>query len=90
MSIVSFPYNKPLPEKITCAMCGRSIRIEDATIGPLNARGAISLFCNGHLWEDRRFVDELANYNACERQQFFDANGHNLMQREVRNVRTLY
>ena len=90
MSIVSFPYNKPLPEKIICAMCGRNIGMENATIGPLNAKGAVSLFCNGHLWEDRNFVDKLADYNARERQKFFDANGHNLVQHEVRNVRTLY
>lgn len=90
MSIVSFPYNKLLPEKIACAMCRRSIYTADATIGPVNARGTISLLCNGHLWEDRKFIDELADYNARERQKFLDANGHNLMQHEVRNVRTLY
>jgi hypothetical protein len=90
MSIVSFPYNKPLPEKVICDLCKRDIRIEDATIGPINVEGAISLLCNGHLWEDRKFVDELADYTASERQRFFNANGHNLTQHEVKHVRTLY
>ena len=90
MSIVSFPYNKPLPKKVTCAMCGRNIGMEDATIGSVSATGTISILCNVHLWEDRNFVDKLADYNARERQKFFDANGPNLIQHEARNVRTLY
>lgn len=90
MSIVSFPYNKLLPEKVICDLCKRDVPIEDATIGPINARGAISLLCNGHLWEDRKFVDELADYTAGEQQKLFGSNGHNLTRHEVKHVRTLY
>ena len=64
--------------------------MDDATIGPVSATGTISILCNVHLWEDRNFVDKLADYNARERQKFFGANDPDLMQREVRNVRTLY
>jgi hypothetical protein len=90
MSIVSFPYDEPLPVKIVCALCRREIRIEYATIGPINARGVVSLLCNGHLWEDRKFVDELADYTASERQKLSDLNGHNLTRYEAEHVRTLY
>jgi hypothetical protein len=90
MSIISFPHNKPLPKKIICALCKRQIPMADATIGPTCATGVVSLFCNGHLWEDRKFIDELADYTASKRQELTNANGHNLMQHEVRHVRTLY
>ncbi len=79
MSIISFPYNTPLPEKITCVICKRDIFIEDATVGPVNALGTASLLCDGHLWDDLKFVDELADYTASERQKFFDSNEYNLM-----------
>lgn len=89
MGIVSFPYNKPMPEKVTCVLCGRSIHIDDATMGPLSARSSSSLMCNGHLWEDRKFVDELADFEASERRRSLGVNGHNLIPDEVRHVRTV-
>ncbi len=91
MGVIDFPYNKPMPEEITCVLCKRVIRPADATIGPLNAQGEVSLLCNGHLWDGLRFIDELADYIAGERRKFFYANDHNLMQLGVLpDVRTLY
>ncbi len=80
MGLVDFPYNKPIPEEITCVLCERRILPSNATIGPLNAEGEVSLLCNGHLWDDLKFIDELADYLAGERHKFFHANSHNLMQ----------
>lgn len=80
MSVTKFPYNKPLPKEITCVLCERKISLTDATLGPLNAKGEVSLLCNGHLWDDFKFIDELADYIADQRQKFFYANHHNLMQ----------
>jgi hypothetical protein len=91
MGLVDFPYNKPIPEEIICVLCGRKILSADATIGPLNAEGEVSLLCNGHLWDDLKFIDELADYMAEERRKFFYAKDHNLMQfGALPDVRTLY
>jgi hypothetical protein len=90
MSIVSFPYNNPLPEKIICALCKQEIHIEDATIGPVITEGVISLVCNCHLWTDRKFIDEFADYTARERRKLFDSNGHNLTRHKAPHVRTIY
>lgn len=91
MGVVDFPYNKPLPEEITCALCKRMILPADATIGPLNSEGEVSLLCNGHLWDDLKFIDELADYLADERRKFFYANHQNLIQfGALPDVRTLY
>lgn len=80
MGVTNFPYKKPLPKEITCAMCKRKIPPSQATIGPINAEGRVSLLCNGHLWDDLNFIDEFADYMANERRRFFYANGHNLTQ----------
>lgn len=80
MSVANFPYNKPMPKEIDCVLCGRIISPSEATIGPMNAEGEVSLLCNGHLWDDLKFIDELADYVADERRKFFRANDHNLMQ----------
>jgi hypothetical protein len=91
MSVINFPYNKPMPKEVTCVLCKRSIPISEATIGPINAKGEMSLLCNGHLWDDLKLIDELADYIAEERRKFFQANGHNLTQFGViPHVRTLY
>lgn len=80
MGVIDFPYNKPIPKQIECVLCGRCVSLADATIGPLNAAGEISLLCNGHLWDDLKFIDELADYLAEQRRKFFYANAHNLVQ----------
>jgi hypothetical protein len=80
MGVIDFPYNKPKPEYVNCVLCERTITMPDATIGPLNAEGEVSLLCNGHLWDDLKFIDEVADYLAEERRKFFYANSHNLMQ----------
>ena len=80
MSVTNFPYNKPLPKEITCVLCKRKIPPSQATIGPVNAKGEVSLLCNGHLWDDFKFIDGLADYMASERRRFFYANSHNLTQ----------
>lgn len=91
MGIVNFPYNKPMPEKVSCALCGRDIPMSDATLGSINADGKVSLFCNGHLWDGLKFIDELADYMANERRRFFRANNQNLMQFGVSpNVRSIH
>lgn len=78
MSITSFPYDEPLPEVVTCAFCKREIPLERATIGPINAKGAVSLLCNSHLWDDLKFIDEHADYIASQRRKFFGSDNHNL------------
>ena len=80
MNVIDFPYNRPKPAHVTCVLCGRNIPISSATIGPLNAKGEVSLLCNGHLWDDLKFIDMLADYMAEERRKFFFAHKHNLMQ----------
>ena len=91
MGVLSFPYNKPISKEISCALCERRILLADATIGPLNAEGGVSLLCNGHLWDDFKLIDELADYIAEQRQTFFKANHHNLMQFGASpHVRPLY
>lgn len=80
MNVIDFPYNKPRPARVTCVLCGRIIPISNATIGPLNAKGEVSLLCNGHLWDDLKFIDMLADYMAEERRKFFSTHKHNLMQ----------
>jgi len=80
MNVIDFPYNKPTPARIACVLCGRNIPISNATIGPLNAKGEVSLLCNGHLWDELKFIDMLADYMAEERRKFFVTNKHNLMQ----------
>lgn len=91
MSVTNFPYNKLVPEEITCPLCGRRILPSDATIGPINAEGEPSLLCNGHLWDGLEFIDELADYIADERRKFFHTNDQNLTQFGVSpHARTLY
>ncbi len=80
MGVIDFPYNKPKPKYVKCVLCERTIPTSDATIGPLNAAGEVSLLCNGHLWDDLKFIDEVADYLAEERRKFFYTNHHNLMQ----------
>jgi hypothetical protein len=69
-----------MPRTVICVLCKREILLSEATIGPRNASGGVSLLCDGHLWDGRKFIDELADYIAGERRKFFDANDHNLMQ----------
>jgi hypothetical protein len=91
MSVTSFPYNKPIPKEIECVLCRRKILPSDATIGPLSASGELSLLCNGHLWDGRKLIDDLADYMAGERRRFFRDNDHNLMQFGAPpHARTLY
>jgi hypothetical protein len=80
-----------MPKEVACVLCKRRIALSEAAIGPMNAEGEVSLLCNGHLWDDLKFIDELADYVADERRKFFNANDHNLMQFGVLpHVRTLY
>lgn len=91
MGVINFPYNKPVPKDTACVLCKRRITLSEATIGPTNAKGEPSLLCNGHLWDDLKFIDELADYVAHQRREFLHTNGHNLMQFGVApHVRTLY
>lgn len=91
MSVVSYPFNEPKPEEIMCVLCKRNITLESATIGPMNAKGGVSLFCNGHLWDGLKFIDQHADYLANERQNFFRTNGHSLTQFGAStHVRSLY
>ena len=69
-----------MPERVSCILCERSIELSDATLGPVNAEGEISLLCNGHLWDDLKFINGLADYIADERRKFLQLNGHTLMQ----------
>lgn len=80
MGIIKFPYNQPLPQIIECELCNRRITPDVATLGPTNSKGGVAIICNGHLWGGRRLIDEYADYNAAERRNFLNANGHNLMQ----------
>ncbi len=80
MSVIKFPYNKPKPERIICALCGRPITLADATIGPLNAKGEVTLLCNGHLWDGLKLINDLADYLAEERLKFFSTNNYSLRQ----------
>lgn len=90
MSVIKFPYNKPMPEKVSCMLCRRKISLFEVTIGPINAEGEVSMLCNGHLWDGRKFIDELADYMAGERRRFFQVNDHNLIQFGASHVRTLH
>lgn len=80
MNVIDFPYNKPKPAHVMCVLCGRNIPISSVTIGPLDAKGEVSLLCNGHFWDDLKFIDMLADYMAEERRKFFFTHKHNLMQ----------
>ena len=91
MSVINFPYNKQMPEQVTCELCTRVIPISEATLGPINAEGEVSLLCGGHLWDGRKFIDELADFMAGERRKFFRVNDHNLIQfGALPHVRTLH
>jgi hypothetical protein len=80
MGIIKFPQNEPLSEEITCVLCERKISPLDATLGPLGADGKPSMLCNGHLWDDLKFIDMLADYLAEERRKFTHANSYVLKQ----------
>jgi len=80
MGIIKFPQSEPLPEEVTCVLCSRTIAPSHATLGPINANGEPGLLCNGHLWDDLKFIDMLADYLAEERRKFTDANYHVLKQ----------
>lgn len=80
MGIIKFPQNEALPAEITCVLCSRKILPSDATIGPIDANGEPSMLCNGHLWDDLRFIDMLADYLAGERHKFTHANSYVLKQ----------
>jgi len=80
MSVINFPYNKLKPDYVVCALCGQTIPLSDATIGPLNATGEVSLLCNGHLWDGPKFINDLADYLAKERDKFLVGNGYSLKQ----------
>lgn len=80
MGIIKFPQNESLPEEITCVLCGRRISPTDATLGPIGADGKPSMLCNGHLWDDLKLIDALADYLAGERHKFTHANSHVLRQ----------
>lgn len=90
MSVIKFPYDMPRPEEISCVLCERRIPLQEATIGPTNAEGEVSLLCGGHIWDGRKFIDELADYMAGERRKFFQTNDHGLMQFGMPHVRTLH
>jgi hypothetical protein len=91
MSVTSFPYHKPTPTRAICALCKRSISLSEATVGPINAEGEVTLICNEHLREGRKFIDDLADFVAGERRKFFHTNDHNLMQFGVSpHVRSLH
>ena len=76
MSIIKLPNNESLPAEIMCVLCSRRISPADATIGPTDASGEPSMICNGHLWDDLKFIDMLADYLAGERNKFVRINNH--------------
>lgn len=74
MSIVKFPQNIVCPKEIVCALCGRRVELELVTVGPVNANGAMTLLCSGHLWDGLKFINQLADYTAAERDKYFKNN----------------
>lgn len=79
MPVIQLADFETLPAQIVCSLCGRQTHLQDATIGPVNAEGCVTLICNGHLWDGRNFINQLADYMAKERAEFLRNNGHNMM-----------
>lgn len=79
MSILKLASDDTVPAEVICALCERCIPSDCATLGPINAEGGITILCAGHLWDGLKFIDQLADYMAEEREKYFLSNGNKVM-----------
>lgn len=67
MAIVKLPNDKPIPERLSCAICARLITPDEATAGMLDADNKQQFACNGHFWNPHQFIAGWADFLAAER-----------------------
>ena len=79
MSILQFPFSADLAAEMSCIICGRALSLDEATLGPKNAEGEVTILCNGHLWDGASFINGLADYAAIERRKYFHTHGNDEM-----------
>ena len=49
MSIIQFPDSLAAPSDSKCPLCEKTVRPENATIGPVQPDGSTKLICDWHL-----------------------------------------
>jgi hypothetical protein len=60
--IIQLPNNQPLPELLSCVICGRRIPPSDATAGLLDANNTQAFACNGHFWNRHQYITGWADF----------------------------
>lgn len=91
MSIIQFPGKPKLPKTVTCVICVRDIAPADATMGLYDAEGRVAFACNGHYWDQAKFINGWADYAAAERQKWLQLRMTNIeAQRGGDSAWTLY
>ena len=88
MAITQLFNDEPLPQQLSCVICGKQIEPDSAVAGLLDADNQQQFACNGHFWNPHQFIAGWADFMTAERAK----RSHSqfaLEYGEVPNARTL-